>query len=208
MSQPYDRGCEVPSPGKPDEDLGEFWETSPWRIAGFHNLSAFERNRTFLNVEGEDFLDISYVTGADSDGDGRASLAVDLNHDGQLELLVRQAGGGSLVIYGNRFPKRHWLKVTLRGVESNRLGIGSKLFVKTARHRQMRELFPMNSYMSQTASMVHFGLGDADEIDEVEILWPSGEKQRLTNVRVDQHIVVEEGDEDFQVIKPGDYFQP
>lgn len=208
MSQPFDRDCTVAAPGKCDAKLGEFWEESPWTIAPNHNLSCFERNRAFLNVGGRDFLDMSFVSGTDSDGDGRCAVAADLNGDGRLELVVRQAGGGAMMIYENRFPQRHWLEVSLRGTKSNRLGLGARLTASVAGRPLVRELYPINSYRSQAASRVHFGLGDADAVDELTIRWPSGETQKLTGIRGDRHIVIREGDSDFEVVERGKTFRP
>src|SRR3954468_3178178 len=106
----------VPPPGNLDPALKEFWVNNPWEIVAHgHNLSCYERNRAFLNRKGQDFLDISHLTGADSDGDGRSVVAADLRNAGQLDLLVRQAGGGALLLYENRLPRRHYLQVSLRG---------------------------------------------------------------------------------------------
>src|SRR5262249_56188541 len=90
--------------------------SNPWDIVSFgHNLSAFERNRTWMNVGGKNFLDVSFLTGADSDGDGRSVVACDFRNNGRLDLIVRQAGGGPLLLFENNFPQRHYLKVSLRG---------------------------------------------------------------------------------------------
>ena len=78
MSQPWHRGACCPLPGKLDSTLNEFWSENPWDIISQgHNLSAYERKRAFLNVRGRDFLDISALTGADGDGDGRCVVAGD-----------------------------------------------------------------------------------------------------------------------------------
>ena len=113
--------------------------TNPWDIVEQgHNLSAYERNRVFLNVQGRNFLDISYLTGADSDGDGRSVVAGDFRNDGRLDLVVRQVGGGPVLLFENQFPKAHYLTVSLRGTASNRLGIGARLTATVAG----RELTP------------------------------------------------------------------
>jgi hypothetical protein len=196
VSQPYDRSGTVPLPGKLDHSLGEFWVTNPWEIAGSgHNLSCFERNRAFLNVRGKDFLEISHLTGADSDGDGRAVVAADFRNVGMLDLLVRQAGGGPLLLFENRLPRRGYLEVSLRGHKSNRQGIGSRLVAVVKGQQLVRELYPANGYFSQSPSIVHFGLGDARVVDSLTIRWPSGKVQRLTSLKGSRHIVVDEGKE-------------
>lgn len=184
----------MPAPGELDAKLGEFWVASPWDIVTKgHNLSAYERNRAFLNLAGRDFLDISYLTGADSDGDGRSVIAGDFRNTGQLDLLVRQSGGGALLLFENQFPKAHYLKVSLRGTRSNKLGIGARLIATAGGRQLVRELFPVNSFKSQAPAIAHFGLGQASVVDRLTIRWPSGLVQELTDLPADRHIVVSEG---------------
>jgi hypothetical protein len=196
VSQPFKRGATIPTPGSVDSALGEFWVSNPWDIVSQgHNLSSYERKRAFLNVQGREFLDVSFVTGTDHDGDGRSVVAGDFRNDGRLDLVVRQVGGGPVLLYENEFPKAHYLTVSLRGTKSNRLGIGARL-VATAGGREItRELYPLNSFRSQMPSRVHFGLADAAKVDRLAIYWPSGVVQELTDLTADRHIVVEEGKE-------------
>ena len=203
MSQPFDRSCKIPEPGKPNEDLGEFWEESPWTISSSKNLSAYERNRVYMNHNGKNFFDISYITGADSDGDGRCAVAADLNNDGLNEIIVRQVGGGPLHIYENRFPLKNWLKVSLRGNESNSFGIGARLTALVNDEKLVREMYPVNSYRSQSPNIVHFGLNDSDQVDILEIKWPSGRIQRFESVQANRHIIVEENYEKISLVQSG-----
>jgi hypothetical protein len=212
VSQPSDRGAEVPLPGELDDSLHEFWVSNPWQIvAAGNNLSAYERNRAFLNVKGEGFLDISHLTGADSDGDGRAVVAADFRNVGMLDLLVRQAGGGTLLLYENRFPRKHFLEVSLRGTKSNRQGVGARLTLETNGMMQVREMYPVCSFRSQGPNVVHFGLGDSGKVDRLTIRWPSGRAQELHNLRADRHVVVTEdrdGDEAVTTVEPGKTIHP
>src|SRR5438477_13084440 len=113
VSQPFDRGADVPMPADLDPTLGEFWVNNPWDIIkNGHNLSSYERNRCYLNVRGQNFLDVSFLSGADNDGDGRSVVAADFRNDGRMDLLVRQVSGGAVLLYENRFPPRHYLKVS------------------------------------------------------------------------------------------------
>ena len=193
MSQPGDRGAHVSKPGQLDPKLGEFWVDSPWEIVrNNHNLSAYERKRLYLNLHGKNFADISYLSGADNDGDGRSVVAGDFRNNGQLDLVVRQAGGGSVLLYENRFPRRHYLEVSLRGKQSNRQGIGARLTASVAGQPLVREMYPVNSFRSQMPNIVHFGLGDATKVDRLTIRWPSGKVQEFTSLAGDRHIIVDE----------------
>jgi ASPIC and UnbV len=212
VSQPHNRSAVVPAPGKLDESLREFWVSSPWQIVAHgHNLSAFERNRAFLNVKGKDFLDVSHLTAADSDGDGRSVVAADFRNGGMQDLIVRQAGGGALLLYENRMPRKHYLKVSLRGRASNRQGIGARVTAVVGGQQQPRELYPANGYFSQSPSLVHFGLGDAEKVDSLTVRWPSGKVQVFKGLKGDRHVVIDEGkagDAAIEAVVPGKTIAP
>ena len=213
MSQPGNRDCCIDAPGKLDHELGEFWATNPWRIdREGHNLSAFERDRVFLNVGGKAFLEVGHLTGADNEGDGRGVVAADFFNSGRLGLLLRQAGGGPLVLYENRFPQRHYLGVTLRGTKSNRQGVGARLVAEAGGLRQTREMYPVcATYSSQGPNRVHFGLGDAAVVSRLTVRWPSGRVQELRDVRADRHVVIDEdaeGESAVRTVTPGRPMRP
>jgi hypothetical protein len=192
--------------------------SNPWDIfKNGHNLSCYERNRTWMNVGGSSFLDVSFLTAADSDGDGRCVVAADFRNNGRQDLIVRQVGGGALLLFENQFPQRHYLEVSLRGkagppgASSNRLGIGARLVAEVQGLQLVRELYPVNSYRSQAPNRVHFGLADATRVERLTIRWPSGKVQVLRDVAADAHIVVDEakeGSDAIETVVPGQTIQP
>jgi enediyne biosynthesis protein E4 len=217
VSQPFDRKAEVKiASSKVDKKLNEFWITNPFDIVkDGKNLSAFERKRVFMNVRGGNFLDLSYLSGADNDGDGRSVVAADFRNCGQLDVAVRQVGGGAFLLYENHYPKRHYLEVTLRGKPeignvptSNRQGIGARLIAEIKDRKVVREQFPANGFRSRAPYIVHFGLADDTQVDRLVIRWPSGKEQVLRNVPGDQHIVIEEDNPDYEKVVPGELVKP
>ena len=193
MAQPSHRLDDVEPAGEVMAQHGEFWVKNPWRYPSDLNLSAFEPNRVYLNRGGLDFLDATYLSGAGSVGDGRGVLVADINGDLQPDLIARNIGGGSVVVYLNRFPRRGRLTVTLKGTRSNRLGIGARVVAAAGASHMVRELFPINNHLVQQASRVRFGLGDANRVDRLTVHWPSGEVTELHDLPADQHILVTEG---------------
>lgn len=199
MSQPTELSCNVDLPGELDASLGEFWEGNPWKIFMEHNLSSFEKNRVFLNAGDRSFIDVSYVSGADSDSDSRASIPLDFNSDGRQDLLVRNVGGGALKLYRNEFAGDGWLRVRLRGVKSNSLGVGARLTLKHGDSVLVRDCFPANSFLSQRPSSIHFGLGGDNEARttddiEVRVEWPSGTVQTVSQLPANSYVVITEGE--------------
>src|SRR5262249_14076638 len=105
----------------------------------------------------------------------------------------------------------HYLKVSLRGHRSNRLGVGARLTAEVNGRRLVREMFPINSYRSQMPNLAHFGLADADHVERLEIRWPSGHVQVLTDLKGDRRIVVDEDKEGaaaVETVTPGRTIAP
>lgn len=202
VSQPKSHNANVPAPGVIDEKYGEFWPGNAVSIPNQgHNLSAYERKRTFLNARGRDFLDVSYVSGADNDGDGRTVVAADFRNDGHLDLLERNFGGGPLHLYENQMPARHYLEVSLRGARSHRQGLGARLFVEAGGVVQVREVYPASTFHSEAPLRAHFGLGEARRVDRLIVRWPAGQVQVLSGLAADRHIVVDEDQEGPAAVK-------
>ena len=185
-----------PAPLTPDVRLKDWWVENPFLIASKgKSLSGYERNRVYINSRGQEFFEISGLTGgADSDGDGRAVVACDFNGDGREDLIVRQAGGGSLLMFENQFPQAHWLDVSLRGTKSNTLGIGARVTAQVGSQKIVRELYPQNGYKAQSPAYVHFGLAKSAKVDRLVVKWPGGLEQEFNDVAGDRHIRIKEGD--------------
>jgi len=184
-----------PAPITPDKRLKDWWVENPFQIASKgKSLSGYERNRIFLNSGGEEFFEVSGLTGgADSDGDGRSVVPIDFNGDGMQDLIVRQAGGGPFLMFENRMPKANWLEVSLAGKKSNTLGIGARVTAELSGGQKIvRELFPHNTFRSQAPARVHFGLGKAAKVDRLTIRWPSGLVQELKDLPANRRLRIEE----------------
>ncbi len=193
MSQPHDRLSQLDAIGEIDEEAGEFWTKNPFQMPNEReNLSSFERNRTFLNLDGTSFIDVSFASGADIDSDSRSVVAADFNLDGATDLLVGSVGGGSLRLFLNRFPKANSSRIRLEGSGSNRAGIGARLTATVEGRKLVRDLFPQNGFMGQGPAEIILGLGDAKVIDRLEVRWPSGKTQVYDNLAANRYFLLKE----------------
>jgi hypothetical protein len=117
---------------------------------------------------------------------------VDYDHDGFLDLFIAAGNAERNHLYHNNLPsignKNHWLKVRLVGKASNSMGVGAKVRVTaTIRGKTVQQLreITVPGTMTQEDYLAHFGLGDATKVDLVQIEWPSGIVQKMTNVVLD-----------------------
>jgi hypothetical protein len=121
-------------------------------------------------------------------------LAVgDLFNDGHMELVVENLEGAPMILRPEGGPQNHWVSLSLEGVKSNRLALNARVRVTAGDLVQTDEVRSGGSYLSQNDLRLHFGLGKHDRIDKVEIFWPSGANETLTQLAADRLYTITEG---------------
>ncbi len=116
----------------------------------------------------------------------------DFDGDGRVD-VVATALGADAELWMNRSPHPgHWLDISLRGTRSNRDGIGARIKVVSASHTQYNHMTTSVGYASSSDGPVHFGLGSDAIAKTIEIHWPSGAIQVLTDTHADQVLHVTE----------------
>jgi len=145
------------------------------------------------NVGGK-FVDVSSISGDifNEAWVGRGMAIGDIDNDGRIDAVVSTNGGPAHVLLNRTVTDNHWITLHLTGHKSNRDGIGALVKLTTAQGSQWVTLTTSSGYLSASDPRVHFGMGASAVADSIEIRWPSGIVQTLTNVKGDCQIQVDE----------------
>jgi hypothetical protein len=125
----------------------------------------------------------------------RSALIFDVDNDGALDIVTNDFNAPPQFLISNLAQRKaiHWLKVVLVGTKSNRNGLGANVRVYAGGNTYTQYNDGKSGYLSQSVLPLYFGLGDADKIDRIEVDWPSGRKQVLTDgARVNQTLQITE----------------
>ena len=155
------------------------------------SFSGYERDRLFYNPDGGDrFIQAAYLFGLDDDHDGRAAAPVDIDGDGDLDLALLTLRG--LKLLENTSAPRRFARVRLvaGGGAANALGAEVVLRAGGVTRRDFVKL--TEGFRAQVPLDLHFGLGDATQVDTLEVRWPSGATGAWRDLPPDRLLIVDE----------------
>ena len=185
-----------PVEAKPAHDYEQGWSALNELIRSDGTWSGFERNIFYANNRDGTFSDVSGTVGLDFLEDGRAFALADFDHDGRLEVFLKNRNGPQLRLLKNVMKDlAPSVAFRLRGVKCNRDAIGAAVTVETESGRQTRMLQAGSGFLSQHSKEVFFGLAGAKSGVRASIRWPSGLVQELHDLPLNHRVWVEEGTE-------------
>jgi enediyne biosynthesis protein E4 len=166
-------------------------------VAETGNRQYPEPNAVFRNLGRNPlkFEDVSAAAGADFQipGAHRGVAFGDLDNDGRLDAVVSVLNGKAKLFHNVSNPQNHWISFQPVGAVSNRMGIGALFQITTEDGlKQWNHATTSTGYACSSDQRVHFGLGAAKRVKQVDIRWPSGIRQTLRDVAADQMVRVEE----------------
>jgi hypothetical protein len=158
------------------------------------HLRYLESPLLLWNDHGKQFLDVSSQSGEvfQQKWASRSMAAGDLDNDGRIDVVVNSIDGPARVLRNETPGKNHWITLRLVGVKSNRDAIGAQVKISTVSGSQYATVTTSGSYQSSGDKRLHFGIGADPSIARVEIRWPSGTSQVLSDVKADQILTVTE----------------
>jgi hypothetical protein len=172
--------------GHIDDNVDKFDDTTSYRA----------KNVLLMNTGEGKFVNVS-----DQCGDGLAVELVsrgaafdDLDNDGDIDVVILNSRSGPTILRNDSAQHNHWIQVRLRGVKSNRDGVGAHVTVVAGNLKQLAEAHSGQGYQSHYGLQPHFGLGERDHIDRIEVRWIGGGVDVLENIPVDRLLTITEGE--------------
>jgi tetratricopeptide (TPR) repeat protein len=183
-----------PQGPKPNHEYEQGWNAINDLIRSDWTWSGCERNAFFLNNRDGTFSDVSGIVGLDAIEDSRTFALADFDHDGRLEVLLKNRSSPQLRLFKNVMPDLGpVMSFRLSGKKSNPDAIGASVTIETTSGRQTRHLQAGSGFLAQHSKELFFALGAASGSVRASIHWPSGVQQNLPDLPPHHRIWVEEG---------------
>jgi len=157
------------------------------------HLAYAQKDLLYENLGGR-FRDVSDVSGPALQVErvGRGLAVADFDNDGGLDVAISSVGRPAVLLRNQGARRGNWIAIRAQGTKSNSFGLGATVRVHTSNGVQVKEINNVSSYLSASDVRLHVGVGEARTIQRIEVLWPGGAKQTLTDVAVNQVVTVKE----------------
>ena len=155
----------------------------------------FAQRKLLLHNGSERFTDVTKTAGPGFaiEGVGRALASGDVDNDGDLDLLVTNNGERVNLLMNDGGNSANALLIQAIGTKSNRSALGTKLTLTAATRKQVREIQSGSSYLAQNDLRAHFGIGRAPAAERLEVRWPDGSTEVITNLAANQVVTIRQG---------------
>lgn len=156
-----------------------------------------QEDQVFRNIGGGKFEDASLELGSYFKEElvGRGACYGDYDNDGDLDVYVVNLNDFGVLLRNDKGNDNNWIKINLVGKNGNKDAIGTRVKILAGGISQMTEKKSASGYLSQSDGRVHFGLGQEGMVEEIEVIWPSGERQVMQNVPAGKIITIIEGED-------------
>ena len=185
--------------GGNSKDYGDAWSAINEFIRSDHSWSGYQRNNFYLNNRDGSFTEAAGVLGLDFLDDSRSFALADLDHDGRLEVVLKNRNTPQMRVLHNQLnPLGPTISFVLEGTKSNRDAIGAVIELETEQGRQRNSVRAGSGFLAQHSKALCFGLGGATTSVRATVLWPSGAKQVFENLPPAHRIKIKEGSSSFE----------
>jgi hypothetical protein len=152
-------------------------------------------NFLLMNTGDGRFVDVSKQCGSGLEvvQSSRGTGFDDLDNDGDVDAIVLNSHAPPTVLRNDSETGNHWVQIRLRGEGANPDGVGAQVTVTAGDLVQVAEVHGGRGYQSQCGMRLHFGLGTREQVDQIEVRWPGGKRERFPGGPVDRLIEIKAG---------------
>ena len=155
-----------------------------------------QEDQLFENNGNGKFIDVSTERGVyfQEEKVGRGACFGDYDNDGDIDAYIVNLNDNGALLRNNKGNESNWISLDLIGETSNRDGIGASVTVISGGIKQFAQKKSSSGYLSQNDPRMHFGLGNNEMIESIEVIWPSGKIQLLENIKAGQFLTIKESE--------------
>jgi tetratricopeptide (TPR) repeat protein len=181
------------------QDYSNAWSAINEFVRSGHSWSGRQRNNFYLNNGNGTFTEAGGILGLDFLDDSRAFALVDLDHDGRLEIVLKNRTAPQLRVLRNELKLiNSSICISLKGTKSNRDAIGAMVELETSAGRQRSTLRAGSGFLTQNSKVLTFGLKPYLGPIRATVHWPNGSTQSFENLPANHRVLIEEGVADFR----------
>jgi tetratricopeptide (TPR) repeat protein len=175
------------------------WQAINELVRADNTWHGYARNVMFVNNRNGTFTEVSGSVGMDFLEDSRAFALADIDHDGRLEVILKNRNAPQVRVLHNAMAEiGDSISFRLRGYKSNRDAIGTAVTVETEKLRQTKYLQAGSGFLSQHSKELFFGVGKPDGPVRATVRWPTGESQQFEKLPLNHRVEIDEGRSRFE----------
>ena len=177
---------------KPDAALAALQEILP-KNNNSMSWNGYEHNCLLMNEAGGGFVNVAFLMGVAFELDSRVVVSDDLDGDGRTDLVVFESSIESryafeIHVLENRLATdHHWIGIRLDEEQNGHSPLGATVVLHSSEGEQISKILCGDSFISQHAPTVHFGLGSQTKVDAVEVIWSDGTRRKLVDPQIDRY---------------------
>ncbi len=155
-----------------------------------------QRSLLYRNLGGKKMEDVTTISGPGpiARHSSRGLAFGDFDNDGDVDIFINHMNESPGLLRNDGGNRLNWISLKLAGVKSNRSGIGARVTITAGGRKQVQEVRSGSSFLSHSDLRLHFGLGSAQMVDQIDIQWPFRKSSdTITKLKANQFLTITEG---------------
>ncbi|MCK8522947.1 VCBS repeat-containing protein [Aquimarina sp. D1M17] len=149
-------------------------------------------NKMFLNNRDATFKTVSEEWGFDQKINSNGAAYSDLDNDGDLDIIINNQDDIATIYKNNQ--TNNFLTISLNSSKKEGTTIGTSVFLYYQNQKQIKKLYSCRGFQSSVTKALHFGLGDANQVDSIMVYWPDGKSTHLSNIKANKKLHINKED--------------